>query len=204
MSCLRKLSPVPDTTDRLESICGQYFSLQSVVTARHPAGSSHGSASPTYSLRFCNKTHYLPLSTTMSKLNAGAFEFVPGRGFGAPQPPQPPPPAPIERPEQTEAPRPPPTISLNIGGAKPTPPAPAPAPAASAPAPAAAAPPAASIVKTAPAAAPSKTFSTEKSKTDTTAIAKEVRTVADDAVLEDLYGDGMYRSPPRVPLFNRA
>ncbi|KAJ7904492.1 P-loop containing nucleoside triphosphate hydrolase protein, partial [Mycena olivaceomarginata] len=125
----------------------------------------------------------------MSKLNAGAFEFVPGRGFGAPQPPQPPPPAPIERPEQTEAPRPPPTISLNIGGAKPTPPAPAPAPAASAPAPAAAAPPAASIVKTAPAAAPSKTFSTEKSKTDTTAIAKEVRTVADDAVLEDLYGD---------------
>ncbi|KAJ7368280.1 eukaryotic polypeptide chain release factor 3 [Mycena albidolilacea] len=127
----------------------------------------------------------------MSKLNAGAFEFVPGRGFGAPQPPQPPPPAPIERPEQTEAPRPPPTISLNIGGAKPTPPAPAPAPAASAPAPApaAAAPPAASIVKTAPPAAPSKTFSTEKSKTDTTAIAKEVRTVADDAVLEDLYGD---------------
>ncbi|KAF8195924.1 eukaryotic polypeptide chain release factor 3 [Mycena galopus ATCC 62051] len=120
----------------------------------------------------------------MSKLNAGAFEFVPGRGFGVPQQPPPPPPAaPIERPEQTEAPRPPPTISLNIGGAKPTLPTPA------APAPAAAAPPAASIVTTAPAAAPSKTFSTEKSKTDTTAIAKEVRTVADDAVLEDLYGD---------------
>ncbi|KAJ7276372.1 P-loop containing nucleoside triphosphate hydrolase protein [Mycena haematopus] len=119
----------------------------------------------------------------MSKLNAGAFEFVPGRSFVAPQQPTQPPPAPIERPEQTETPRPPPTISLNIGGAKPTSSAPAPLPAA------AAAPPAASVVKTAPPAAPSKTFSTEKSKTDTTAIAKEVRTVADDAVLEDLYGD---------------
>ncbi|KAF7352813.1 Eukaryotic polypeptide chain release factor 3 [Mycena venus] len=122
----------------------------------------------------------------MSKLNASAFEFVPGRGFITPQQPPPPPPEPIERPEQTEAPRPPPTISLNIGGAKPTPPA-APAPAATAATPAAA-PPAPSIVKTST-AAPSKTFSTEKSKTDTTAIAQEVRTVADDAVLEDLYGD---------------
>ncbi|KAF7355294.1 Eukaryotic polypeptide chain release factor 3 [Mycena sanguinolenta] len=120
----------------------------------------------------------------MSKLNAAAFEFVPGRSFVVPQQPAPPPPAPIERPEQTEAPRPPPTISLNIGGAKPTVPAPAPAPAAPA-----AAPPAASVAKTAPPAAPSKTFSLEKSKTDTTAIAKEVRNVADDAVLEDLYGD---------------
>jgi hypothetical protein len=53
-------------------------------------------------------------------------------------------------------------------------------------------------------AAPSKTFSTEKSKTDTSAIVQEVRTVADDAVLEDLYGDGVYRASPRVPLFNRA
>ncbi|KAJ7700054.1 P-loop containing nucleoside triphosphate hydrolase protein [Mycena rosella] len=119
----------------------------------------------------------------MSKLNAGAYEFIPGRGFVAPTPP-PPPPEPVERPEQTEAPPPPPTISLNIGGPKPTPPAQTPAPVA-APAPAPAAPPAA--VKSAP--APSKTFSTEKSKTDTSAIVQEVRTVADDAVLEDLYGD---------------
>ncbi|KAJ6484997.1 P-loop containing nucleoside triphosphate hydrolase protein [Mycena vitilis] len=116
----------------------------------------------------------------MSRLNAGAYEFVPGRGFVAPQA-QPPPPAPLERPEQTEAPRPPPTISLNIGGAKPAPPAPAPAPAVATPAPA-------SIQVSAP-SAPSKTFSTEKSKTDTTAIVQEVRTVADDSVLEDLYGD---------------
>ncbi|KAJ6515918.1 P-loop containing nucleoside triphosphate hydrolase protein [Mycena sanguinolenta] len=120
----------------------------------------------------------------MSKLNAGAFEFVPGRSFAAPQKPAQPPPPPIERPEQTEAPRPPPTISLNIGGAKPTVPAPAPTP----PAPVAA-PPAASVAKTAPPAAPSKTFSLEKSKTDTIAIAKEVRNAADDAVLEDLFGD---------------
>ncbi|KAK7061700.1 eukaryotic polypeptide chain release factor 3 [Favolaschia claudopus] len=121
----------------------------------------------------------------MSKLNASAFEFVPGRGFVAPQQPPQPPPAPLERPEQTEAPRPPPTISLNIGGAKPTPPAPAPAPAPSA----SAAAPAPSVVKTSAPAAPSKTFSTEKSKNDTNAIAQEVRNAADDAVLEDLYGD---------------
>ncbi|KAJ7047395.1 eukaryotic polypeptide chain release factor 3 [Mycena alexandri] len=120
----------------------------------------------------------------MSKLNAGAFEFVPGRGFVVPQP-APPPPEPLERPEQTEAPRPPPTISLNIGGAKPTPPAPAPA---AAPPPAAAHRPSVGV-NTAPTAPPSKTFSTEKSKTDTSAIVQEVRTVADDAVLEDLYGD---------------
>ncbi|KAJ7937073.1 eukaryotic polypeptide chain release factor 3 [Mycena leptocephala] len=117
----------------------------------------------------------------MSKLNAGAFEFVPGRGFVQPQAP-PPPPEPLERPEQTEAPRPAPTISLNIGGSKPTPPAAAPA------APAAAPPPSVGVNPSAP-AAPSKTFSTEKSKTDTSAIVQEVRTVADDAVLEDLYGD---------------
>uniref|UniRef100_A0A0W0FCN6 Eukaryotic peptide chain release factor GTP-binding subunit n=1 Tax=Moniliophthora roreri TaxID=221103 RepID=A0A0W0FCN6_MONRR len=59
----------------------------------------------------------------MSKLNAGAFEFVPGKSFALPphpqNPQQNPPPAPIERPEPTEAPRPPPTISLNIGGSKP-------------------------------------------------------------------------------------
>ncbi|KAJ6599095.1 P-loop containing nucleoside triphosphate hydrolase protein [Mycena vulgaris] len=121
----------------------------------------------------------------MSKLNAGAYEFIPGRGFVAPQP-APPPPEPLERPEQTEAPRPPPTISLNIGGAKPTPAVPPPAVAVAAPASA----PAPAPKAAAPSApAPSKTFSTEKSKTDTSAIVQEVRTVADDSVLEDLYGD---------------
>ncbi|CAK5275658.1 unnamed protein product [Mycena citricolor] len=135
----------------------------------------------------------------MSKLNASAFEFVPGRGFSIPSQPAAPPPAPIERPEQSEAPKPPPTISLNIGGSKPTPaaaptPAKPAAPAAQAPAPAAAVPAPKPVVKSTPSAAPassapSKTFSTERAKTDTNAVAHEVRTVADDAVLEDLFGD---------------
>ncbi|KAF7301637.1 Eukaryotic polypeptide chain release factor 3 [Mycena indigotica] len=123
----------------------------------------------------------------MSKLNASAFEFVPGKGFSLPpQNVQPPPPPPVERPEQTEAPRPAPTISLNIGGPKPTP-VPAAAPAIAKPAPVA--PKAAPTTSASAAPAPSKTFSMERSKMDTTAIAHEVRNAADDAVLEDLYGD---------------
>ncbi|KAL0579532.1 translation termination factor GTPase eRF3 [Marasmius crinis-equi] len=154
----------------------------------------------------------------MSKLNAGAFEFVPGKSFGfAQQNQQQPPPPPIERPEPTEAPRPAPTISLNIGGSKPPqkPPverpepseAPRPAPTISlnigGSKPAAPQPPAppaqsqpqakpatpASAAKTHPdSPAPSKTFSLEKSKTDTAAVAKEVQAVADKAVLDDLFG----------------
>ncbi|KAK7049546.1 translation termination factor GTPase eRF3 [Paramarasmius palmivorus] len=160
----------------------------------------------------------------MSKLNAGAFEFVPGKSFALPshlrnpQQNQPPPPPPIERPEQTEAPRPPPTISLNIGGSKPSaapverPPqteAPKPAPTISLniggskpsappsqPAPSqqpAKAAPAVSAAKgkesPAPATGASKTFTLEKSKTDTAAVAQEVQNVADKAMLEDLYGN---------------
>jgi peptide chain release factor subunit 3 len=136
----------------------------------------------------------------MSRLNAGAFEFVPGKSFGAPvQPPAQPPPPPLERPEQTEAPPPPPTIKLNIGGSKPTPPLgplPAIAPSQGSPKPAATAPPDATVrSKTgspAPTPAPSKVFSTEKAKTDTTAIAREVQAVADASVLEDLYGNSKY------------
>ncbi|KAF9075857.1 P-loop containing nucleoside triphosphate hydrolase protein [Rhodocollybia butyracea] len=141
----------------------------------------------------------------MSKLNAGAFEFVPGKGFVVPshiaEQAQASQPQPIERPEQTEAPRPPPTISLSIGGSKPPTAQPAPAATplhASAPAPAPSQPkststPAKVAAKPksdlpAPSTAPSKTFSLEKSKTDTTAIAKEVQAAADKAVLEDLYG----------------
>lgn len=140
----------------------------------------------------------LCIHTMSGKLNAGAFEFVPGRGFVAPTPPFTPPPAPLERPEQTEAPTPPPTISLNIGGSKPLP---APKPV-SAPAPARVPvyPPAATVKaanQTPPSAvpsstaspAPSKTFSTEKAKNDTLAIAREVQAVADASVLQDLYGD---------------
>ncbi|KAG5646619.1 translation termination factor GTPase eRF3 [Asterophora parasitica] len=134
----------------------------------------------------------------MSKLNAGAFEFVPGRGFGArPPPPVQQTPPPLERPEQTEAPRPPPTISLNIGGSKPTPaPTPEPKPVApkpaAAPTPTPAAAPAAPTPTTSKSSTPapaSKTFSTQKAKTDANAIAQELKTLADQAVLDDLYGD---------------
>ncbi|KAJ4482745.1 P-loop containing nucleoside triphosphate hydrolase protein [Lentinula lateritia] len=148
----------------------------------------------------------------MSKLNAGAFEFVPGKSFALPpqsfQQSQAPLPPPIERPEQTEAPRPPPTISLSIGGSKPSAPTPVvqsnPAAAitpSNAPTSSAASSqtkstpvPAKISVKVksdspAPPTAPSKTFSLEKSKTDTNAIAKEVQAAADKAVLDDLFGN---------------
>ena len=137
----------------------------------------------------------------MSKLNAGAFSFVPGRSFVPPQPSQNPTPPPVERPEQTEVPRPAPTISLNIGGT----------PSASTPASVASATPAAQPAKpsrplqgseessnlpsptkktdiSVSTSKPSKTFTTEKAKTDTNAIAQEVKAVADRAILEDLFG----------------
>lgn len=133
----------------------------------------------------------------MSKLNPGASTFVPGKGFVPVQPQQPLPP-PIERPEQTEAPTPAPTISLNIGGSAPArPPVPAaqtPPPVIQPPAPQADAPPkppATKIVK-ADAAPSSKTFTTEKAKTDTNAIAAEVKALVDESTLQDLYGNGEF------------
>ncbi|ETW76653.1 hypothetical protein HETIRDRAFT_389700 [Heterobasidion irregulare TC 32-1] len=148
----------------------------------------------------------------MSKLNAGAFEFVPGNAFRIPpsqQQPTPPPLQPVERPEQTEAPVPAPTISLNIGGPKPQP-VPSPAPSAPPPAPApataafakAAPKPATSTssggsgastpVKTSAVSSPapaSRTFTLAKAKNDTAAIAQEVQNAADEAVLQELFGD---------------
>lgn len=147
----------------------------------------------------------------MSRLNAGAYEFVPGKGFVAPTPRPPPPPEPVDRPEQIEAPKPAPTISLNIGGA-PKPPALSPVPtptptsartAQTTPKPSASPvisdkiPAKVGIVSTA--APSSKTFSSEKAKTDTLAIAKEVLTVADESVLEDLYGDGTFVGSFHLP-----
>ncbi|KAF4602405.1 translation termination factor GTPase eRF3 [Pleurotus pulmonarius] len=125
----------------------------------------------------------------MSKLNAGAFEFVPGRAFKLPTAaPAPSPGPPIERPEQTEAPAPAPTISLNIGGSKPLAPSPSQTPP---PAKAPAAPkPEPNVVKPSR-AEPSRTFTTEKAKTDTNAIVQEVHAVADQTILEDLFGEGM-------------
>ncbi|KAF8843138.1 hypothetical protein BDN67DRAFT_964780 [Paxillus ammoniavirescens] len=130
----------------------------------------------------------------MSKLNAGAFEFVPGRPFAPPQQFVQTPPAPVERPPQTAAPPPPSTVSINIGGSKPKASIPAP-PAAS---PAAAFPstlvtpepsrPASHSSSPAPPVS-KKIFSTEKSKTDTSAIAREVQAAADQEVLKDLFGD---------------
>jgi len=138
----------------------------------------------------------------MSKLNPGAFSFVPGRGFIAPQPSQSQPlPPSLERPEQTEAPRPAPTISLNIGGTSSPTPAPAPAPATSATLvdqPAKTSSQGSEVPSSLPSQTkktdisastkPSKTFTTERAKTDTNAIAQEVKAVADREVLEDLFG----------------
>ncbi|KAH7887771.1 P-loop containing nucleoside triphosphate hydrolase protein [Phlebopus sp. FC_14] len=134
----------------------------------------------------------------MSKLNASAFEFVPGRPFSFQQPGAQAPPPPIERPPQMEAPAPPPTITLNIGGSKaPAPPAAAPPPAPPAranitPASASATPvqshPSSQSASPAPPVS-NKVFSTEKAKTNTNAIAREVQAIADHEVLKDLYGD---------------
>ena len=139
----------------------------------------------------------------MSKLNANAFSFVPGQGFRPPSQPQAPLPPPIERPEVTEAPRPPPTISLNIGSSTPAP-TPAPAPQAPAPAPTSVAP----AVPTPPpkqAEAPEKpvassatkpnTYSLERAKNDTHAVAQEVKASVDEETLKDLYGHSTYGLP---------
>ena len=136
----------------------------------------------------------------MSKLNPTAFSFVPGQRFTVPQQQQQqPPPPPIERPEQTEAPPPPPTISLNIGGTSTLSTPPQIQSTSQLP------PSAVQAVvgeaksgpqrppKTEP-SAPSKTFSLEKAKTDTNAIAQEVKAVADQAVVEDLYGNSSYHT----------
>lgn len=142
----------------------------------------------------------------MSKLNIGASEFVPGRfrTFVPQAPLQPPPPGmqPIERPEQTEAPAKAPTISLSIGGSKPAAPPvaklepeviPAKASvAATAPKPTPAAAPAQPKITVAQptAAQGSKTFTTERAKTDATAVHQEVHSIVDQETLKDLYGEG--------------
>ncbi|TFK28769.1 eukaryotic polypeptide chain release factor 3 [Coprinopsis marcescibilis] len=127
----------------------------------------------------------------MSRLNANAYSFTPGKGFSAPTPSVPPA-QPIERPEQTEAPAPAPTISLSIGGSKPAavnPDPPKPVTSQSRPQQqqknAEVKP--ATTVKVDP-SVPSKTFTTERAKTDTNAIAQEVKQVADQSILEDLFG----------------
>jgi peptide chain release factor subunit 3 len=134
----------------------------------------------------------------MSRLNAGAFEFVPGKSFGVPRVPpatSTPPPEPVDRPVQEEAPPPAPTITLNIGGSKPSPTPPRvpqsqpPIVPVSTSKPATVSSQNSSVVPNASATS-SKTFSTAKAKTDTTAIAQEVHTVADQAVVKDLFGDG--------------
>ncbi|KIP09164.1 hypothetical protein PHLGIDRAFT_103128 [Phlebiopsis gigantea 11061_1 CR5-6] len=137
----------------------------------------------------------------MSRLNANAFSFVPGQGFRAPQHPAtqgPPPPPPLERPPQTAAPPPAPTISLNIGGSKSVAPAPAPAPAApssQSPASTATPPraesptPAASSGASTPANGPATSFTLERAKNDTAAIAQEVQNALDETTLRDLFGN---------------
>ncbi|KAI0824762.1 eukaryotic polypeptide chain release factor 3 [Trametes gibbosa] len=141
-----------------------------------------------------------------------------------PAQPAQPPLQPIERPPQTEAPAPAPTISLNIGGSKPAPkpssrppsppptislsiggskPAPAPPAPASTPAvpkPSAPAAPKStasavpSVKVSTPGSAPTKSFTLERAKTDTTAVAQDVKAAADEETLKDLFGHSMYRS----------
>lgn len=144
----------------------------------------------------------------MSRLNAGAFEFVPGRSMKAPtQPPSEPAPQPTQPPlPSLDDLGPPQTISLNIGGSKPTPPAtppptrqpqpqqtPPPKPQTSTPKPENSPAPTTTTAKLPPPssnATSSKTFTLEKAKTDITAIVNEVHTVADQDTLKDLFGDG--------------
>ncbi|KAJ7591091.1 P-loop containing nucleoside triphosphate hydrolase protein [Mycena floridula] len=110
-----------------------------------------------------------------TKLNAGAFAFVPGRPFVIPPKPEDSDPAP-------------PTISISVSS-NPTPaPEPENQPAAKQPQPVPAVSSHATKIKSDSPAPPSKTFSLEKAKTDTQAIAEEVESVADKAILEDLYG----------------
>ena len=118
----------------------------------------------------------------MSKLNPTAFSFVPGQRFAPQQAQQPL--EPIERPEQH--PPPTPTISLNI-----------PPPSQSVSAPALAkrvddVPKSSVNIQKAESSATSKTFTTEKAKTDTNTIAQDVKNAADQAVLEDLFGSSVF------------
>jgi len=142
-----------------------------------------------------------------SRLNAGAFEFVPGRTLKTPNQP---PPEPVSQPPLPSLDNlgPPQTISLNIGGSKPTPPAtppvlqqpqpqqpPPPKSQISTPKPAASPAPTtttAKLLPPGPNATSSKTFTLEKAKTDTTAIVNELHSVADQDTLKDLFGDGMF------------
>ncbi|KAI9001409.1 eukaryotic polypeptide chain release factor 3 [Trametes punicea] len=105
-------------------------------------------------------------------------------------------PSPKPTPPSTRAPSPPPTISLNIGGSKPSSapstnaPSPAPAPAASKSIPSDASSPktfskASPVPSNAP---PSKSLTLERAKTDTAAVAQDVKNAADEEVLNDLYG----------------
>jgi peptide chain release factor subunit 3 len=154
----------------------------------------------------------------MSRLNAKAFEFVPGQSFKLPtqfsqqqqqqseqsdqqtQPQL----QPIERPAQTESPKPPPTISLNIGSSKPVI-----QPTASKPPPRETPSSKLSAVKEVKTASPPVTatatsstqastreynFSSEKSKTDADAIIAEQQAKVDSATIADLYGDSESRN----------
>jgi len=120
----------------------------------------------------------------MSKLNPSAYSFVPGQRFTLPQ-------QAIERPEQTEPPPPAPTITLNIGNKQ----IPPPAATISDPTPPKKAEEnlKSTAIKITKGDVPSsKTFTTEKAKSDTNAVAQEVKSAADRAVLEDLFGSRLF------------
>jgi len=125
-----------------------------------------------------------------SNLNAGASEFVPGRFNRNIQQ------VPLPAPPQQPAPLRPSTISLSIGGTKPTsvtPPPPSSTPQATFQTtltpPKIPTPKPQTTLKIETAGTASKSFSTEKAKTDTSTVASDVKNAADLAVIEDLYGD---------------
>ena len=120
----------------------------------------------------------------MSKLNPAAFSFVPGQRFTQPQ-------QPTERPEQTEAPPPAPTMTLSIGNKQIPPAATISDPTPSKKAEENSKSTAVKITK-ADVSASSKTFTTEKAKSDTNTVAQEVKCAADRAVLEDLFGSRLF------------
>ncbi|KAF9649369.1 hypothetical protein BDM02DRAFT_3142842 [Thelephora ganbajun] len=140
----------------------------------------------------------------MSKLNAGAFEFVPGKSFKVPTQPTPEPAPQLAQPPlpPLENLGPPQTISLNIGGSKPTPPPtppisqqpqlPPPKPQTPTPKSNSSPTPTTATTRLPPPSSnttSSKTFTLEKAKTDIAAITNELHTVADQDTLKDLFGD---------------
>lgn len=120
----------------------------------------------------------------MSRLNPGAFEFVPGRAFTTPKLPQ----SSNNHTENADLPRSS-TISLNIGESKSSQQNASLSQIRSHATSTTATPPPQTSKPGTPTPSSNKMFTTQKAKTDTNVIAEEVKAVADQSVLDDLYGN---------------